>query len=141
MSQLNVFATGGSGWVVEKMERFEIKTAKCATVVTGSYIETPPILQKLKRSLLNIVNKKDIFCFLYCVATALFSFVGRVFRPKTHLENVQKLHFNAKQMPMPLSGIRSFELRNRCSINVYQLDGRNLINIYSSKKQKSEKKS
>ena len=97
MSQLNVFTTGGSGWVVEKMKRFEIKTAKCATVVAGPYI-----LQKLKRSLLNIVNKKDNFCFLYCVAAALLSFVGRAFRPKTHLENVQKLHFNAKQMPMPL---------------------------------------
>ena len=140
MSQLNVFATGGSGWVVEKMERFEIKTAKCATVVAGSYIETPPILQKLKRSLLNIVNKKDNFCFLYCVGAALFSFVGRAFRPKTHLENVQKLHFNAKQMPMPLSGIRSFEVRNRCSINVYQLDGRKLINIYSSKNKSQRRK-
>ena len=83
LSQLNVFATGGSGWVVEKMERFEIKTAKCATVVAGSYIETPPLLQKLKKHILNIVNKKDNFCFLYCVAAALFSFVGRAFRPKT----------------------------------------------------------
>ena len=79
MSQLNVFATGGSVWVVEKKERFEIKTAKCAA---GSYIKRPPILQKLKRNLLNIVNKKDNFCFLYFVAAALFSSVGRAFRPE-----------------------------------------------------------
>ena len=64
MSQLNVFATGGSGWVVEKMERFEIKTAKCATVVAGSYIETPPILPfdpkhiwKMCRSYISLQNK------------------------------------------------------------------------------------
>lgn len=140
MGQLNVFATGGSGWVVDKMERFEIKTAKCATVVAGSYIKTPPVLQKLKRSLVNVVNKNDNFCFLYCVAAALFSFVGRAFRPKTHLENIQKLHFNANQMPMPLSGIRSFEVKNRCSINVYQLDGRKLINIYNSKNKQQRRK-
>ena len=122
------------------MERFEIKTAKCATVVAGSYIKTPPILQKLKRSLFSIVIKKDNFCFLYCVTEALFSFVSRTFRPKTHLENVHKLYFNAKQMPMPLSGIRSFEVRNRCSINVYQLDGRKLINIYSNKNNSQRRK-
>ena len=43
-------------------------------------------------------------------------------------------------MPMPLSGIRSFEVRNRCSINVYQLDGRKLINIYSSKNKSQRRK-
>ena len=35
ISQLNVFATGGSGWVVEKLMRFELKTAKCASAVGG----------------------------------------------------------------------------------------------------------
>ena len=36
ISQLNVFDTGGSGWVVEKMMRFEMETAKCASAVGGS---------------------------------------------------------------------------------------------------------
>ena len=140
MSQLNVFATGGSGWVVEKLKRFEIKTAKCSSVVGGSYIETPSLLKKASRSLLNIVNKKDNFCFLYCVAAALFAFVGRPFRPKTHLENVQKLKFNAREMPMPLSGIRSFELLNKCKIYVYQLEGNKLVNVYNSKNKNFKKR-
>ena len=46
ISKLNVFATGGSGWVVEKLMRFELKTAKCSSAVDCSYIETPAILQK-----------------------------------------------------------------------------------------------
>ena len=41
-------------------------------------------------------------------------------------------------MPMPLSGIRSFKLRNKCSINVYQLDGSKLINVYNSKNKGSK---
>ena len=101
-----MFASGGSGWVVEKLPRLEIKTAQSAISPVGTYIETPPILRNLKRSLLNIVNKKDSFFFLYCIAAALFSFVGSPFRQRSHLKNIEKLNFDPKQMPMPLSGIR-----------------------------------
>ena len=48
-----------------------------------------PCSAETEKKPLNIVNKKDNFCFLYCVAAALFSLVGHAFRPKTHLENVQ----------------------------------------------------
>ena len=58
VSQLNMFATGDSGWVVDRLSRLEIKTAQIASSTPGSYIETPPILRNLKKSLLNIVNKK-----------------------------------------------------------------------------------
>ena len=64
MTQLNVFATGGSGWVVETMKQLAIETAACGNVAGGSYIETPPILKPLKRSILNVVNKRESFCFL-----------------------------------------------------------------------------
>ena len=37
MAQLNVFATGGSGWVVETTKQLEIKTAACGNV-TGALI-------------------------------------------------------------------------------------------------------
>ena len=43
-------------------------------------------------------------------------------------------------MPMPLSRIRSFETRNKCSINVCQLEDNKLINIYSSKNKKSRRR-
>ena len=64
MTQLKVFATGGSGWVVETMKQLEIKTAARGNVTGGSYIKTPPILKPLKRSILNVVNKRDKFCFI-----------------------------------------------------------------------------
>ena len=86
MTELKVFATGGSGWVVETLKQFEIKTDSCGNVTGGSYIETPPILKPLKRSILSVVNKGDKFCFLYCIAAAIFPLLGdlivRIFTKK-----------------------------------------------------------
>ena len=140
MTQLNVFATGGSGWVVETMKQLEIKTAACGNVTGGSYIETPPMLKPLKRSILNVVNKRDNFCFLYCIAAAIFSFVGRPHSPKIHKKNIERLSFNPKLMPMPLSAIPMFEKRNRCSINVHQLENSKLVSVYHSKNRKGRHK-
>ena len=72
MSQLNVFATGGSGWVVQSLMRLEIKTVSCSNVTGASSVETLALLKPLTRTILNIVNKRDNFCFLYCIAAALF---------------------------------------------------------------------
>ena len=81
ISQLNVFATGGSSWVVKKLMCFEMKTAKCASAVGGSYIETPAIFQKVSRSLLNIINKKDNFCFIYCVYIYIYIYTSYILSP------------------------------------------------------------
>ena len=83
-TQSHVFATGGSGWVVKTLSRLEIKTVCCTNVTGSSYIETPALLKPLKRSLLNVVNKRNNFCFLYCIAAALFPFTGKPFRPNSH---------------------------------------------------------
>ena len=141
MPQLNVFATGGWGWVVGTLTRLEIKTVSCSKVTGGSYIETPPILKPLNRSILKVVNKRDNFCFLYCVAAGLFSFIGRTNSPKTHKKNIERLSFNSKLMPMPLSAIPSFEKRNRCSFNVYQMENSKLVSVYHSKNRRGRHKS
>ena len=140
MTQLIVFATGGSGWVVGTLTRLEIKTVSCSKITGGSYIQTPPILKPLNGSILNVVNKRDNFCFLYCVAAALFSFIGRANRPKTHKKNIERLSFNSKLMAMPLSAIPSFEKRNRCSINVYQMQNPKLVSVYHSKNRRGRHK-
>ena len=59
MTQLKIFATGGSGRVVGTLTRLEIKTVSCSKVTVGSYTEKPPILKSLNRSLLNVVNKRE----------------------------------------------------------------------------------
>jgi len=140
MSKLNVFASCGSGWVIESLKCIEVKTATCQTLNGSSYIETPNILKGLSKSLLNVRNKKDNFCFLYCVAASIFSFIGRAIYPKSHKENVKRLKFNAKRMPMPLSSIAPFEKSNNVSINVYQLDNHKLVAVYYSKNKTSKRR-
>ena len=84
MSQMNVFATEGSGSVVQSLKRLEIKTVSCSNVTAASHIETPALLKLLTPTLLNTVNKRDNFCFLNCKAAALFSFAGKATNPKSH---------------------------------------------------------
>ena len=77
MSQLNVFASCGSRWVTESPKCIEVETATCQTLNGSSYFETPNIPKGVSKSLLNLRNKKDFFCCLYCVAASIFFFIGR----------------------------------------------------------------
>ena len=43
-------------------------------------------------------------------------------------------------MPMPLSAFPTFEKRNSCSINVYQLEKSKLVSVYHSKNRKGRHK-
>ena len=133
MSKLNVFASCGSGWVMECLQSVEVKTATCQTLSGSSYIETRDLFKGLSKNLLNVKNKNDNFCFLYCVAAAIFPFNGRATYTKSHKENVKKLKFNSSRMPMSLSSIASFEKRNNVSIIVYQLENGNFLAVFYSK--------
>ena len=136
MTQFIVFATGGSGWVVKTLSRIEIKTVCCNNVSVISYIETPPLLKPLKRSFLNVVNKRDIFSFLYCIAAAMFFFTGESVCPNSH-----KKHREALFQPEAHSNdfIRSslVRKRNHCSINVFQLKNTKLVSVYFTKNQRA----
>ena len=64
LTKINVFCTAGSGWVIEKLHLVELKVTKFAPLRAGSYIATPPELENQRKSVLNIKNLKDNFCFL-----------------------------------------------------------------------------
>ena len=84
-------------------------------------------------------KEKDNFCFLYCVAACMFSFIGRAIYPKRHKEHVEQLKFNAKRMPMPLSSIAPFEKSNNVSTYVYQLAKLKLV-VYPSKNKTAKRR-
>ena len=84
MTQLNIFATGGSGWVVKTLSRLEIKSISHERFIRSFYIETAALLKRLKRSFSNVVNKRDTFCCLCCIAAALFFFTGKPFPSNSH---------------------------------------------------------
>ena len=60
MSNLSVYASCGSGWVIDSLLSVEVKTATCQMACGSSYIATPIILKGLSRSLLNIKNKGQL---------------------------------------------------------------------------------
>ena len=134
MTQLNVFATGGSGWVLKTLSRIEIQPVCCNSVTGSSYIETPAVLKPWER-FLNVVNKRHFFLVLYSGSPVLH---WQAFSSQQPQKNIEKLCFNPKLMPMPLSAIPSFEKRKHCSFNVYQLENTTIVTVYHSKKPKGQ---
>ena len=65
---LFMFSSQGSGWILRKVNRLEIKIA-FAPVHASSYIALPGFLNGC-RSLLNIRNHFDHNCFVYCFVAA-----------------------------------------------------------------------
>ena len=122
------------GWW-EHAHDWKSKQFSCSKVTGGSYIETPPILKPMNRSIMNVPIKRDNF-FLYSVAAALFSSIGKANSPETQKKNVEWLSFNSKLKPMLLSAIPFFDKRNRCSINVYQMEN----SVYHSRNRRERHK-
>ena len=139
ISQLNVYCSGGSGWVTETLKRLEIRMAGPYRESASSYIGTPSELKDLRRSLLNIRNK-DEYCFLYSVLAALFPQKKHAERPSTYLPYMDRLVFNSSDFPMSLSKIRYFEKHNNVAIAVYRLDEGRLVNVFHSKNPKCRRK-
>ena len=119
--------------LVQPLHLLEIKTVLCSNLTRVSYIETPALPEVLNRTISNIVNKRDNFFSLCCIAAALFSFFGRARSPRPHKKYIQRLHFNSKLMSMPLTTNPCFERKNDCSINVYQLEESKLVSVYHTK--------
>ena len=70
ISNLSIYCTSGSGWVINKLITVDINLNKHHPVRGSSYIPTPSKL-KDNNFLLNINNKSDELCFIYCVLAAL----------------------------------------------------------------------
>ena len=66
ISQLNVYCSGGSGWVVETLKTLEIRIAGPFKGTASSFIETPAELKNVYRSLLNIKNIRRVLLSLLC---------------------------------------------------------------------------
>ena len=66
---VSMYATSGSGWIIEKVEKLEIRFAKFNPIRGSTYIALPTELSALK-CLINIRNFNDPNCFLYCFTVA-----------------------------------------------------------------------
>ena len=135
---MNVYSSGGSGWVVDTLLAVEVKVAAPVRQSGSSFIPMPATLSGLSRSILNVRNKSDDFCFLYCVLAALYPQKKHCDRHSSYMHLLERLDFNIQDFPMCLSKKRFFERRNNVSITVYRFENENLYNVYHSKNSKSK---
>ena len=67
---LNRFASHGSGWTLNQIIKIEIRTMKSKPIAGSSYLALPHKLSQTS-ALLNIRNREDENCFLYCFPAAI----------------------------------------------------------------------
>ena len=130
LAVLFTFASSGSGWLLEKVLRVNIKFAKYRPASASSYINLPPHLQK-SNSLLNIWNHKDKNCFIYSFVAASYlknnNFEGEEGRNDSlkltspeFYQNMSSLQPAAEfAMPMGFNDNDNFETLNDVEVNVF----------------------
>jgi hypothetical protein len=106
--------------------KINLSVSKYTPRLGGSYVKLPKAIVD-KRSCINIENKKDHLCFLYCVASALRLVTDG------HPEMVRKYQWALKELKYKLSdfengvdpsssAILKFEKQNQLNINIYTCD-------------------
>ena len=66
---LNNFASHGSGWTLDRIENIGVRLVKNKPISASSYLALPGKLSGMS-ALLNIRNREDEHCFLYCYTAA-----------------------------------------------------------------------
>ena len=130
---LPTFASSGSGWVVEKIIKLDIKFARYRPIRGLSYLALPHKLANC-RGLINIRNHDDANCFNYCFVAAHHSHQGisldrddRNYHidktsPATYQQQTIHQPVGEFEMPMGFEQMKAFEDLNDVAINVFGYD-------------------
>ena len=136
---LNNFASHGSGWTVDRIENIELRLARSKPIAASSYLALPTELAK-SQYLLNIRNRQDEKCFLYCYTAQFHKTFGpqlippnAPWRQKTNPIMYSSENSRAKQpvgefmMPMAFHQMEKFEELNQVRVNVFRHSNKKLI--------------
>ena len=129
---LNNFASHGSGWTLNQIVNIEIRLAKAKPIRASSYLALPGKLARTC-SLLNIRNREDENCFLYCYTAAYhFKFAPRLLPPGAPARRITspvtygpgnplaKQADGVFDMPMGFHQMTRFEELNNVCVNVFR---------------------
>ena len=143
INTLFTFTASGSGWVVDKIVELDIAFAAFCPIRGSSYLPSPHELDA-SRLLLNIRNRQDHNCFLYCFTAAwhlkygpLLYVAGDSNNKRTSPDTYSKRNPLAHQakgnfkMPMGFGEMLRFEKINNCKINVFRYEKKNLFHCGS----------
>ena len=115
-SSIQIFSTGGSGFVVQKIDHLDININKFKPIRGSSYIATPAALVG-NNFLLNIRNT-DNKCFAYSLLAAMFPEKEHKQRQNKYKPSLHKLNFDNIEFPMSLTDVPKFEKQNNIGIKV-----------------------
>ena len=131
-NSIQIFSTGGSGFVVQKIDHLDINIIKIKPIRGSSYIAKPSTLFR-NHFLLNIRNN-DNKCFAYSVHAALFPQKENKNRQNKYKPNLHKLNFDNIEFPMSLTDVPKFEKQNKIGINVFGFEKNKTLPLYLSRK-------
>ena len=128
LTVLATFASSGSGWILEKVIRLDVKFAHYRPVNGSSYLPLPVKIANC-RGLLNIRNHNDQNCFKHCYIAAYhlhnnisLERYGRDSNTeKTSLDTYSNLDqpLGDFEMPMGFDDMKEFESLNNVESNVW----------------------
>ena len=127
------FTNIGSGWTLTAILRFRVHIGEFRPLVGSSFVPTPASLIG-KRALVNVHNPNDEMCFAWAVLSALYPCRNNSNRISTYQPHLNSIDLTGLTFPTPISQVVKFEKNNpTISINVYALDGKEIIPKHVSK--------
>ena len=151
INTLFTFTASGSGWVIDKIVQLDINFAAFNPIRGSSYLPSPPELDA-SHLLINIRNRQDHNCFLYCFTAAWHlkygpllyvasrDTINRRTNPDTYSKR-NPMAYQAKgdfNMPMGFHDMLRFEKINNCKINVFRFDKKQLVPLRVSREPDKE---
>src|SRR5207245_5202570 len=142
LQQIDRLANGGSGWTVHRIVRNFIHVNKYRPLRGSSYIPLPESIQNRKATI-NIQNKTDTKCFIYCL--------GRRFDPNPESKNLERvskhlkktccdLGFDKIKTPATVKDIPKIEKEYNIAINLFGHNDVEIFPILTNKKVVDENK-
>ncbi|CAG9806789.1 unnamed protein product [Chironomus riparius] len=141
IEKLESFILSSSGWSLYSILCMFVHVVKMKPLRGSSYIALPKRLLNSKRSgILNIKNR-DCFCFLYCIAAALYPETDLIkkTKPETYKKHFKNFITTKLSFPLDCKFIPNFEKLNKhlnISINVYDYSDGHFSVLRTTKEQK-----
>lgn len=119
IQRVDDFIALGSGWIVLTLNSVKLNVTPFNLHEIGSYIETPKELESKRRCLVNIENRSDHLCFLWCIVADDHHLETRnPTRQSFYTRFMNEYDVTGIKFPMTIEEIGKFEDLNGRGVNV-----------------------
>lgn len=122
-NKVNEFEGIGSGWILDEIDRLDLRIGQYNPLYGGCHTELPKNL-RAKKAIINIQNT-DQKCFLWSVIACLFPVEFHAERVKHYLKHEKKFNLTGITFPTEATQITKFENQNahfNFGVNLFSYD-------------------